>query len=81
MAELKDIIAKLDVRRLQVLIEAVIVEVTTTFNRKLGTEFSVVDAGSNVPLISTTNTNISNLIRLPSCTCGVTSKVRPTSWR
>ena len=62
MAELKDIIAKLDVRRLQVLIEAVIVEVTTTFNRKLGTEFSVVDAGSNVPLISTTNTNISNLI-------------------
>ena len=28
MAELKDIIAKLDVRRLQVLIEAVIVEVT-----------------------------------------------------
>ena len=62
MAELKDIIAKLDVRRLQVLIEAVIVEVTTTFNRKLGTEFSVVDAGSNVPLISTTNTNISNLV-------------------
>jgi len=44
------------------LIEAVIVEVTTTFNRKLGTEFSVVDAGSNVPLISTTNTNISNLV-------------------
>ncbi len=37
-------------------------EVTTTFNRKLGTEFSVVDAGSNVPLISTTNTNISNLV-------------------
>mgnify|MGYP000714624169 FL=1 len=62
MAELKDIITKLDVRRLQVLIEAVIVEVTTTFNRKLGTEFSVVDAGSNVPLISTTNTNISNLV-------------------
>ncbi len=62
MAELKDIIAKLDVRRLQVLIEAVIVEVTTTFNRKLGTEFSVVDAGSNVPLISTTNTNLSNLV-------------------
>lgn len=62
MAELKDIIAKLDVRRLQVLIEAVIVEVTTTFNRKLGTEFSVVDAGSNVPLISTTNTNISSLV-------------------
>ena len=62
MAELKDIIAKLDVRRLQVLIEAVIVEVTTTFNRKLGTEFSVVDAGSNVPLISTTNTNIANLV-------------------
>ena len=30
---------------------------------------------------SDTSWEISNLIRLPSCTCGVTSKVRPTSWR
>ena len=38
MAELKEIIARLDIRRLQVLIEAAIVEVTSDFTRTLGTE-------------------------------------------
>jgi len=51
MLELKDIIASLDVRRLQVLIEAAIVEVTTDFSRELGTELFAGDAESgNVPL-------------------------------
>ncbi len=51
MLELKDIIASLDVRRLQVLIEAAIVEVTADFTRQLGTELFVADADSgNVPL-------------------------------
>lgn len=51
MLELKDIIADLDVRRLQVLIEAAIVEVTTDFTRQLGTELFVGDAASgNVPV-------------------------------
>lgn len=54
MMELKDIIAKLDVRRLQVLIEAAIVEVTDTFNRELGTELAIADTGSsNIPVATT----------------------------
>ena len=51
MLELKGIIASLDVRRLQVLIEAAIVEVNTDFTRQLGTELFAADAASgNVPL-------------------------------
>jgi len=47
MNELKDIIAKLDVRRLQVLIEAAIVEVTADFTNQLGTELAIGDASSS----------------------------------
>lgn len=51
MLEIKNIIASLDIRRLQVLIEAAIVEVTADFTRQLGTELFVADAESgNVPL-------------------------------
>lgn len=51
MLEIKDIVASLDVRRQQVLIEAAIVEVTADFTRQLGTELFVADADSgNVPL-------------------------------
>jgi general secretion pathway protein D len=51
MAELKEIISELDVRRLQVLIEAAIVEVTEDFTRELGTELAVADLGaSNLPI-------------------------------
>ncbi len=51
MLELKEIIESLDVRRLQVLIEAAIVEVTADFTKQLGTELFVGDASSgNVPL-------------------------------
>ncbi|MBO6702899.1 MAG: type II secretion system secretin GspD [Pseudomonadales bacterium] len=51
MLEIKDIIASLDVRRLQVLIEAAIVEVTADFTRELGSELFIADADSgNVPL-------------------------------
>jgi general secretion pathway protein D len=54
MAELKEIIASLDVRRLQVLIEAAIVEVTSDFSRTLGTELALGDAsGSTLPLALT----------------------------
>lgn len=54
MIELKGIIEQLDVRRLQVLIEAAIVEVTDTFNRQLGTELAVADTGSsNIPIATT----------------------------
>ena len=51
MLEMREIISELDVRRLQVLIEAAIVEVTTDFSRKLGTELFAGDhASSNIPL-------------------------------
>lgn len=51
MLEIKDIIDSLDVRRLQVLIEAAIVEVTSDFTKQLGTELFVANAASgNVPL-------------------------------
>ena len=54
MNELKDIIASLDVRRLQVLIEAVIMEVSTNFTRELGTELAIVEQGSsNLPIAIT----------------------------
>lgn len=57
MIELKDIIHELDVRRLQVLIEAAVVEVTTDFSRQLGSELFLADATSNnVPLGMTSPT-------------------------
>jgi general secretion pathway protein D len=64
MAELKNIITKLDVRRLQVLIEAAIVEVSDTFSRQLGTELAIADTGSsNIPVATTAPTGvIANII-------------------
>ena len=51
MLELREVISDLDVRRLQVLIEAAIVEVTTDFSRQLGSELFVGDASSgNTPI-------------------------------
>ena len=47
MLEIKDIIEKLDLRRLQVLIEAAIVEVTADFSRQLGTELFVANTSPN----------------------------------
>ena len=44
---IKDIIEKLDVRRLQVLIEAAIVEVTADVTRQLGTELFVANTSPN----------------------------------
>jgi len=46
MIDLMDIIESLDVRRLQVLIEAAIVEVTADFSRQLGSELALGDSSS-----------------------------------
>ncbi len=46
MLDLREIIANLDVRRRQVLIEAAIVEVSTDFSQQLGAELFVGDASS-----------------------------------
>ena len=51
MIDIMDIIDSLDVRRMQVLIEAAIVEVTADFSRQLGSELAVGAAGtSTTPL-------------------------------
>jgi len=54
MNEILDIVAKLDVRRSQVLIEAAIVEFNVTDNKKLGVEIGAADAsGESIPFVST----------------------------
>jgi len=59
MSELKSIISQLDIRRIQVLIEAAIVEVTEFFTRGIGTELAVADpSGGNVPIGLTNPTGI-----------------------
>lgn len=56
ITEIAGIIEKLDVRRAQVLIEAVIVEVSMSDTRDLGVDFAAIDLGgdenSSVPLIT-----------------------------
>ena len=53
IADIEEIIRKLDVRRAQVLIEGAIVEVSMTDTRDLGVDFAVVDqGGSTVPLVT-----------------------------
>ena len=54
MAEIEEILDKLDIRRGQVLIEAAIVEVSMTDTQDLGVEFAAIDqSGSSVPLVTT----------------------------
>jgi general secretion pathway protein D len=64
MAEILDIIDKLDVRRTQVLIEAAIVEISLDDSLNYGVDFAGVDrSGTTVPLISTaTSPAIANLV-------------------
>ena len=54
MAEIKSIISQLDIRRLQVLIEAAIVEVTQNFSYELGTELALGNKTSSKTPIATT---------------------------
>tara|TARA_R110002072_G_scaffold51389_1_gene137861 strand:+ start:49619 stop:51493 length:1875 start_codon:yes stop_codon:yes gene_type:complete len=73
MAELKNIITKLDVRRLQVLIEAAIVEVSDTFERQLGTELAIADTGSsNIPIATTAPSGVLSSIITALATDSVT---------
>ncbi|MGE0625469.1 MAG: secretin N-terminal domain-containing protein [Pseudomonadales bacterium] len=56
IAEIEDIIQKLDVRRAQVLLEGAIVEVSMTNTRDLGVDFAAVDlsggSGTSTPLVT-----------------------------
>ena len=64
-SELLDLISRLDVRRLQVLIEGVIVEVTTDFDRTFSTELGIGDASSGSTPIGLTRPigTIANLLQ------------------
>lgn len=64
LKEIRDLIAKLDVRRPQVLIEAAIVEVSLKETDMLGVDMAAADAsGKRVPLISTAlNTTLARLL-------------------
>ncbi|MGB6231173.1 MAG: type II secretion system secretin GspD [Litorimonas sp.] len=56
-AELAGLVRQLDVRRPQVLVEALIVEISDVAAKELGVQFAAVDVtGSTVPLISTNYT-------------------------
>ena len=65
MSEILDILEQLDIRRTQVLIEAAVVEVRISDQRKIGAETAVADAqGTTSPLASTALDGvISNLLR------------------
>ena len=65
MIELKEIINDLDVRRLQVLIEAAIVEVTTDFERQLGSELFIGDKSkASLPLgLTAPNSTLANILQ------------------
>ena len=65
MIELKELINDLDVRRLQVLIEAAIVEVTTDFERQLGSELFIGDKSkASLPLgLTAPNSTLANILQ------------------
>ncbi|MFT5563170.1 MAG: general secretion pathway protein D [Litorivivens sp.] len=80
MSDLKSIITQLDIRRLQVLIEAAIVEVTDTFERQLGTELAIADTGSsNLPLATTAPSGILSSVIASLASDGATAPNLGTS--
>lgn len=74
-AELADLIRQLDVRRPQVLVEALIVEISETVAKELGVQFGLGDTtGSTVPLISTNySRSAPNLLSLAGAITGTTA--------
>ena len=65
IAEIRDIVKKLDVRRTQVLIEAAIVEISLADSETIGIDLAAVDArGNSLPFISTAlSTSIADVFR------------------
>ncbi len=61
--ELADVISKLDIRRQQVLVEAIIVEVSDTAARQLGVQYMLAGAeGSDIPFTATNFQGSPNLL-------------------
>lgn len=64
MRELESVIEQLDVRRPQVLVEAIIAEVSDDFRQRLGTQFVLGGGSGTVPIgISTFNGLVSNVVQ------------------
>ncbi|MFP4271424.1 MAG: type II secretion system secretin GspD [Halothiobacillaceae bacterium] len=64
MRELESVITQLDVRRPQVLVEAIIAEVSDDFRQRLGTQFVLGGGSGTVPIgISTFNGLLSNVVQ------------------
>lgn len=70
-ASLESIIRRLDIRRPQVLVEAIIVEISDTAAKELGVQFSVGGInGSSTPLFSTGFTGGPNMLALAGALAG-----------
>lgn len=75
--EIRDIVAKLDVRRTQVLIEAAIVEISLADTETIGVDFAAVDArGNSLPFISTAlSTSIADVFKALQTTSGAPNPI------
>ena len=76
---LEQIIRRLDVRRPQVLVEAIIVEISDTAAKELGVEFALAGLnGSNVPLLSTNFSRAApNILSLAGIAVGAQDGLTP----
>ncbi len=72
MRSIMQIIDKLDIRRAQVLVEAIIVEVIADENNKFGVSWAVEGTGSNTPVGVTNFPDIAGVVQLGSAANGGT---------
>ena len=82
-AELSGLIRRLDVRRPQVLVEALIVEISDTAAKELGVQFSAVDtSGSTVPLLASNfSRSAPNILALTGALGGTETTLVPTDFQ
>ena len=82
-AELAGLVRRLDVRRPQVLVEALIVEISDTAAKELGVQFAAVDtSGSTVPLVSSNFTRSApNILSLTGALGGGDGGIVPPELR
>ena len=70
MRSLMQIVDRLDIRRAQVLVEAIIVEVIADENNKFGVSWGVEASGSNAPIAVTNFPDIGGVVQLASAADG-----------
>lgn len=72
MRSLMQIVDKLDIRRAQVLVEAIIVEVIADENNKFGVSWGIEGSGSNAPIGVTNFPDIAGVVQLGTAASGGT---------